>query len=442
LNRITTFILALVLAACDSQGLLTSDAATDTCVPTDDTDGDGIADMDEGRAEDLDTDRDGILDYLDDDSDGDGIPDAIEAGDTDVTTPPVDSDGDGTPDFHDLDSDANGILDEDEGFVDQDGNGIPDFADPDNDGDTLDDTMEIGGNPAAPVDTDGDGISDYNDDDSDDDTISDRHEGDVDTDEDGIPDRHDLDTDNDSIPDEVEAGDSDIATEPVDSDGDYIPDYRDWDSDNDGLTDAFEAEIGTDPTNSDSDGDGVPDLIEVGAGTDPLDATDNPRTEGHFVFFMYYNDPEYPPDPTLDPDPTMDHLVLETGSTGPMEVTAVLRDDPSDLVDTVAEFIDFIEPSTVGGYPDPRDPSKICVSGLEVADLHEPLDDRPDAFTSVPAETVVCFDIHVKQNWTVPSCEDPRTFLCEVDLVGDGGEVLDTLRVYFLVPPEYICDWP
>src|SRR4051794_28788455 len=42
-----------------------------------DSDGDGIADKDEG-APSLDTDHDGTPDYLDDDSDGDGIPDSVE----------------------------------------------------------------------------------------------------------------------------------------------------------------------------------------------------------------------------------------------------------------------------------------------------------------------------------------------------------------------------
>jgi len=38
----------------------------------------------------------------------------VEAGDEDVTTPPVDSDGDGIPDFQDFDSDGDGLSDADE----------------------------------------------------------------------------------------------------------------------------------------------------------------------------------------------------------------------------------------------------------------------------------------------------------------------------------------
>ncbi len=442
MNGTMTLILALVLAACDSQGLLSGDARTDPCTPETDTDGDGISDMDEGRYEDVDTDGDTLPDYLDEDSDDDTIPDAVEGGDLDHTTPPVDSDRDGTPDFRDTDSDDNGVLDEDEGALDTDGDGTRDHADIDNDDDTLADTIEIGGNPSAPVDTDGDGIPDYNDLDSDGDTISDRHEQNADTDEDGIPDRQDLDADDDGIPDEVEAGDSDIATPPVDTDGDYVPDFRDHDSDNDGLSDAWEWENGLDPTNEDSDGDGVSDLIEVGAGTDPLDATDNPRARGTIYFIVDYNEPGTPPDAMIDPYPTMDHLVFETGSSGPMEVTAVLRDDPSDEVDAVAQFVECIEPSTLGGWPDPADPSIICVGGLEVADRHAPLDGRPDTFTSVPAATAICFDIHVKPNTTVRPDDDPQVFACDVDIVGNGTVTLDTETIYFLIPAYLWDEYP
>jgi hypothetical protein len=435
--RTAAVLLLLALAGCDSRGIQTEDAHTDHGVPSGDEDGDGISDEEEGREEAVDTDGDTIPDFQDDDSDNDTIPDAYESGDMDPETPAVDSDGDGTPDFRDTDSDDNGILDIDEGPEDIDGDGVPNYADPDNDGDGLEDSVELAWDPPIEVDFDSDGIPDYNDVDSDDDTIHDRDEQDVDTDDDGWPDRLDRDADNDGILDEEEAGDSDISTPPVDSDGDYIPDFRDLDSDNDGLSDEYESEIGTDPTCSDSDADGVSDYIEVGAGTDPLDGTSNPRTEGHFFFIMYYNEPGTPEDELMDPDPTMDHLVLTTGSTGPVEVTTVLRDDLTDLVDVVDAFVDFVEPSVIGGYPDPKDPSRICVSGLEVADLHEPLDGRPDSFTSVPPDTPVCFDIHVKANTTIPSCEEPQTYPCDIDLVGDGGTILDTRTLNFLIPAAW-----
>jgi hypothetical protein len=111
------------------------DAAPDGEPPLTDEDGDLISDVQENRAEAVDTDGDGTPDYLDDDSDGDGIPDRIEAGDDDLATPPVDSDGDGLPDFRDVDSDNDGIPDGDEDLhgtdprkADTDGDGVSDLV--------------------------------------------------------------------------------------------------------------------------------------------------------------------------------------------------------------------------------------------------------------------------------------------------------------------------
>ena len=247
-------LLTFVVAACGSS----NDASG-----SGDLDGDGISDADEGRAEGVDTDHDGIPDYRDLDSDGDGIPDSEEAGDRDLGTPPIDTDGDGIPDFRDLDSDGDGIPDTDE----------------------LGPKFEI-------VDTDGDGIPDFRDLDSDGDTIADADEKNVDTDKDGIPDFRDLDSDNDGIPDACEAGDADLRTPPRDSDGDRIPDFRDLDSDNDGIADGEEDKNHnckldpgeSSPTSADTDGDSVPDLVEKVAGTDPNNAMSViPKTDFYFV---------------------------------------------------------------------------------------------------------------------------------------------------------------
>jgi hypothetical protein len=427
-------LIVLALAACGSGGSGSPDAGIDVDTTTNDEDNDKISDFDEGREDGVDTDGDGIPDYLDTDSDGDGLEDSLEGGDIDLDTPPVDSDGDGTPNFRDLDSDDNGIEDGEEGVGDRDRDSAHDYEDRDNDGDYLFDVDEIG-DPSDPTDFDGDGVPDYNDTDSDDDTILDVYERDSDTDGDGIVDYHDLDTDGDGISDAIEAGDDDPSTAPVDTDLDGTADYRDLDSDNDGLPDAQEIENGTDPTIADSDGDGVSDFVEVAMGTDPLDDTSDPRTTGWFFFVVFYNPPGTTEDMIRAPEPVMDHVVLVTGSSGPVAVTFRLRDDPTDAVDTVGELIDVVEANATGGFEDPRDPTRICASGLDVADLSEPPDGRPDTFTSVPADTAVCFDVSVKYNWHVASCEEPQTFLCEIDLFAEGGEVLDTQRLYLLVPP-------
>ncbi|MDH3299274.1 MAG: MSCRAMM family adhesin SdrC [Acidimicrobiia bacterium] len=107
---------------------------TSTCVPdpfedpddqppsgtNNDCDGDGIANLTEGKD---DPDGDGLPNYIDTDSDGDGIADAVE-GETD-------SDGVGVPDYLDDDSDGDGMSDLAEGVGDADGDGILDFRDAD-----------------------------------------------------------------------------------------------------------------------------------------------------------------------------------------------------------------------------------------------------------------------------------------------------------------------
>ncbi|MCB9593470.1 MAG: hypothetical protein H6719_12120 [Sandaracinaceae bacterium] len=272
--------------------------------PSADTDGDTISDADEGRATNRDTDGDGTPDYLDDDSDGDGIFDIDEAGDDNPATPPRDADSDGMPDFIDTDSDGNGILDGDEVPGDVDGDGTPNFADTDDDNDLINDRDEIAGMPSSPPDFDMDGTPDYQDRDSDNDSIMDGHERDADTDMDGVLDVNDLDSDDDGLTDAMEAGDADLDTLPVDTDMDGTPDFRDTDSDNDGLSDHDEVTVYmTSPTAADSDGDGVSDLIEVAGGTDPGDPTDSPRTRGDFVFLVPY---------MMPPDPTEDTLMFRT----------------------------------------------------------------------------------------------------------------------------------
>ncbi len=123
---------------------------TSRCIPIrdlTDTDGDTIADIDEGAESGIDTDGDGRPDFRDNDSDDDGIPDRIEAGDRDPGTQPVDSDRDGIPDFRDLDSDADGVSDRDEGE-----SGCMDPTDPDTDGDGQTDLAEVtaGTDPCDP----------------------------------------------------------------------------------------------------------------------------------------------------------------------------------------------------------------------------------------------------------------------------------------------------
>jgi len=93
----------------------------------------------------VDSDGDGIKDYLDLDSDNDGIPDNVEAQPTDSYDPPssawTDSDGDGLADQYDDDTSgkagSNGLIP-----VDTDGDNKADFLDLDSDNDGYTDCEE------------------------------------------------------------------------------------------------------------------------------------------------------------------------------------------------------------------------------------------------------------------------------------------------------------
>jgi len=97
-----------------------------------DGDSDGISDLDERG---IDTDNDGVPNYLDSDSDNDGIDDATETAN--------DSDHDGLPNYLDPDSDNDGISDHEEGDADPDTDGLPNFIDTDSDNDGVSDSLEV-----------------------------------------------------------------------------------------------------------------------------------------------------------------------------------------------------------------------------------------------------------------------------------------------------------
>lgn len=264
----------------------------------------------------MDSDGDGIPNYLDSDSDGDGIPDLAEAGgvDTDgdghVDGPFADTDGDGLADKYDLSVGGIAMVN-----TDSDGDGIPNSQDLDSDNDGLPDVIEARGADTnndgkldSTTDTDGDGLADIVDADANGDGIAENsanallrtgadanNDGAPDsypyknTDINGLPDMYDLDSDGDGILDVTEIGLADAdkngmadgidangdgwsdtidalaSITPLNTDGDALPDYRDIDSDNDGITDNVEgmSTLGyLMPSGVDADKDGIDDAYD------------------------------------------------------------------------------------------------------------------------------------------------------------------------------------
>ena len=84
---------------------------------TEDQDGDGLKNVDEGMDSNQDTDGDGIPDYLDIDDDGDNVKTSVELRVSDNPT--------------------------ENGYGDTDGDGIPNYLDPDDDGDGVPTKLEV-----------------------------------------------------------------------------------------------------------------------------------------------------------------------------------------------------------------------------------------------------------------------------------------------------------
>jgi len=252
------------LLANDGDGILPVDTDKDTNMDYQDVDSDddGISDYLEngaGKIELIDSDGDKVADFRDSDSDNDLISDAIEKNE--------DFDNDGIPNYLDLDSDGDNILDIIETNDDKDKDGFGNWLDLDSDDDLLPDSDE------GQLDLDNDNVGNWLDSDSDNDGITDDIEGKFDQDNDGAPNYRDVDSDADGIPDLIE-GIPFSGKLPADTDGDGVFDYLDIDSDNDKITDVEETVVDQDGDGTgnwrdlDSDNDGVLDLLEGRADTD------------------------------------------------------------------------------------------------------------------------------------------------------------------------------
>jgi hypothetical protein len=233
----------------------------------------------------LNSDNDVIPNFRDRDSDQDGLPDAVETGApdnnkdgivdgfvdvnldgmADVVDPKVggtapadpDTDGDTRRDRLDLDSDNDGLTDAREaGVTDLNGDGrIDAIEDLDQDGIANGVDPKTGGTPALDPDSDADGYRNRLDLDSDQDGLPDSHEAGVtDANLDGLVDSF-SDSNGDGLSNSVDPKTGGTAATDSDFDGDGVRNRVDLDSDNDGLTDALEA------GGIDTNGDGRLDVV-------------------------------------------------------------------------------------------------------------------------------------------------------------------------------------
>ena len=195
---------------------------------------------------------------------------------TSFADPTEDTDGDGLSDVDEryfgtsyicTDTDADGLDDYEETRIYG-----TDPLDPDTDGDGLTDGQEAGSSDPLLDDTDGDGLDDLKEQDAGTDPNS------TDTDMDGMDDLYEVShppldplfADNSSDPDSdnlTNIEEMNIGTDPTKAD-----------TDGDGLDDYEEINLyGTNPLVADTDGDGFSDGEEVEVGIDPLNSTLYPR---------------------------------------------------------------------------------------------------------------------------------------------------------------------
>ncbi len=125
--------------------------------------------------------------------------------------------------------------------------------------------------------------------------------------------------------------------------------------------------------------------------------------------------------------------VQAVGSYLPQDVYSVITNDPANAdaegnpVNAPQEFIDYIEvymPSGDAQCPDGYNSSDSSGNGYH------------DIFLGILPGSPVCWKIHVKENVSIEADVEPQMFMATVMVYGEGGALLDTRDVYFLIPPD------
>ncbi len=114
---------------------------------------------------------------------------------------------------------------------------------------------------------------------------------------------------------------------------------------------------------------------------------------------------------------------------GSFDIGARIQDDPSDAVDAVAEFVNYIETSSSSTAP--------CTGAHATEDRDG--DGHHDWFLNLTTGESVCFDLIPKKNLTVPATEDEQRFKAYLDIQANGVTSVGRVEVTFIVPPAEVA---
>jgi len=115
--------------------------------------------------------------------------------------------------------------------------------------------------------------------------------------------------------------------------------------------------------------------------------------------------------------------LLTLATETPMDVTALVVDDPGDDVDTVLAFVERTETLQLG--------TSSCPSGL--TDIDTNADSYPDTYVGVLPGQPLCFRLILKMNLSV-SPPELELFPATLQVLRDEEAVIDAVPVTFVVP--------
>lgn len=117
---------------------------------------------------------------------------------------------------------------------------------------------------------------------------------------------------------------------------------------------------------------------------------------------------------------------IRAASRVPLDVTARPTGSIQNGINPV-DFIEHLEVNLSGDAP--------CTAWEDVEDTND--DGLIDTFIQIEPGTPVCWDIQVRENDFQPATDEPQIYTATIEVRGgEGGTLLDSRDVYFLIPPE------